>query len=148
MNLWILADRLLVPSLQNQALSALNKAIILYDGIQGKYINSEIFQRVWIHTGVRSCLRMYLVKVVVEQPARSRIRRPEHYPHEMLISMIHGMRRREERRIGRDAAARNPWKPSDQELKGFFVPEDVEGRKVVPAAPVPLVSKDSGFMDR
>jgi hypothetical protein len=90
---------------------------------------------------------MYLVKVIVELPARSRIRRSERYPQEMLISIIHGMRRREERRIGRNAAARDPWKPSDQELKGYFVPEDLEGRKVKPAAPDPLVSIDSGFME-
>ncbi len=146
-NLWILADRLLVPSLQNQSLAALDKARILYEGMKGKDLTDEIFQRVWTHTGVRSCLRMYLVKVIVELPARSRIGRPERYPHEMLVSIIHGMRRREERRIGRKAAAKYTWEPSDEDLKGYFVPEDVEDRKVVPAAPNPLVGNDSGFMD-
>lgn len=90
---------------------------------------------------------MYLVKVIVELPARSRIRRPERYPQEMLVSIIHGMRRREEQHIGRKAAARYAWEPSDQDLKVYFVPEDVEDRKVVPAAPDPLVGNDSGFMD-
>jgi hypothetical protein len=115
--------------------------------MEGKDLTDEIFQRVWTHTGLLSCLRMYLVKVIVELPARSRIRCPEQYPHEMLVSIIHGMRRREERRIGRKAAARDPWEPSNQDLKGYFVPEDVKDRKVVPAAPDPLVGNDSGFMD-
>lgn len=90
---------------------------------------------------------MYLVRVIVELPARSRIRRPERYPQEMLVSIIHEMRRREERRIGHNAAARDTWEPSDQEMKRYFVPEDVEARKVVPAAPDPLAGNDSGFMD-
>jgi hypothetical protein len=136
-----------VPSLQNQALAALDMVRVLYDGVKGKELTSNIFQRVWTHTGVRGCLKRYLVKVNVELPARSRIRRRENYPQEMLVSIIHGMRRREERRIGRDAAAPDPWEPSDQELTSYFVPEDVEGRKVVPAAPDPLIGNDSEFMD-
>jgi len=133
-----------VPSLQNQALAALDMVRVLYDGVKGKALSSKIYQHVWTHTGVRSRLKMYLVKVNVELPARSRLSRHEDYPQEMLVSIIHGMRRR---RIGRDAAATDPWEPSDQELQRYFVPEDVEGRKVVPAAPDPLIGNDSGFMD-
>jgi hypothetical protein len=124
-NLWILADRLLVPKLQNDALTALDQGRVDQKGI--KCFAPETFHRVWDNTTEDSMLRNYLVNSLVETKYGN-VKSPEHYPHGMLVAMINAMRAKD---MGRTLGKEHFWKPSTVELEKYFVPEDVEGRETV-----------------
>ena len=127
-NLWILADKILVPSLQNQALMSLE-----FDRSSGskERFASAIFHRVWDNTTEESPLRAYLVEVMVRKPKRGEITTPEHYPHGMLVAIINGLRKRERIHRVRDGSSQGSGEVPFEELKRFFVPEGANSRKVV-----------------
>lgn len=131
-NLWILADRLLVPSLQNQALVCLDLVRSKWgSGVPGTSLGSKIFKRVWDNTTEESPLRSYLVEAMVRKPKSGGIKYPEDYPHDMLVAIINGLRDREYNRNLREGVHHDSWIFSDAELDRFRVAEGVgvEARK-------------------
>jgi len=134
--LWILADKILAPQLQNQALIHLEAARLSDE--KSKRLGSGIFQYVWDNTTKESPLRTYLVQVMIKKAKKGDITYPEHYPHEMLVAILNGLRNREIERNPRLGTWQNVWKLSDAELEGFKVPENVESRKALPVHPDPL----------
>jgi hypothetical protein len=143
-NLWILADKILVPVLQNQTLGQLEVVRI---SSSKKRFSSAIFHRVWDNTTEDSPLRAYLVEVMIRKPKRGKIAFPGDYPHGMLVAMINRMRSREWDRNLRDGSSQGSWNIPAEELMDYLVSEDVESRKVVPAGPDPPAGNDSGFVD-
>ncbi len=140
-NLWILADRLLVPTLQTHVLAQLG--ISRKANEKGKSLSSGIFQRVWDNTIEGSPLRAYLVEAMVKKPKPSGIKCPSHYPHGMLIAIIDGLRDREWNRMLREGAQNSQWF-SDAELERFRVPEGLETRKTIPTHPEINTRNSSG----
>jgi hypothetical protein len=143
-NLWILADKLLVPVLQNQALRQLEVVRI---SSSKKRSSSAIFHRVWDNTTEESPLRACLVEVMIRKPKRGNTALPGDYPHGMLVAMIDGMRSREWDRNLCDGSSQGSWVIPAEELMDYLVSEDVESRKVVSTAPYLPTGNDSGFAE-
>ncbi|KAH7382019.1 hypothetical protein BKA64DRAFT_218554 [Cadophora sp. MPI-SDFR-AT-0126] len=110
--LWILADKLLVPSLQNQALSALNARRVL----DGTRLDSSMFNHVYENTASDSPLRRYIVDSC-SKGSRGPIMTLENYPPRLLVDIINEMR----------AVSVEPyWEPSQEEVATYFVPEEMK----------------------
>ncbi|PVH71819.1 hypothetical protein DL98DRAFT_89834 [Cadophora sp. DSE1049] len=113
--LWILADKLLVPSLQNQALSLLNARRVL----DGTRLDSTMFNYVYENTASDSPLRRYIVDAC-SKGSRGPIMTLENYPPRLLVDIINEMR----------AVSIEPyWEPSQEEVATYFVPEEVRKEK-------------------
>lgn len=117
-HLWILADRFLVPTLQNHAMDSLDVARLRGGSITGR----NTLHHIWDNTPEGSPLRMYITKCFVELLPGD-IRKPERYPHQMLVSMFNMVNRRDKTRKGK--SSNRPWEPSQEEWEGFLMPVEV-----------------------
>lgn len=115
-DLWILADKILVPSLQNQTLKLLEQCR-KEDG----RLSSSSFHRAYESTTEDSPLRKYLV-CACSHGGLAEIVNVDSYPHQLLVGIVNSMR----------AASRLPhWMPGEEELSEFFVPDNVERRRLL-----------------
>lgn len=118
--LWILADRILVPKLQNQIIRQLDERRVLE-----KRLPSSSFNFVYEHTTEGSLLRKY----IVDTRDYFTIRTVENYPKELLVSLVNAFGD-EHRSGGRGLRKRfNPQKIvgrlEDYELVEYYVDESV-----------------------
>jgi hypothetical protein len=115
--LWTLADRLLIPRLQNEALVVLDQLrVALHKRLD------NIFNHVYENTVEGSPLRRYVVQLSGSWfQSRKELINFERYPREILFDMVNFMR----------TGDRAAWvKFSEEELKQFFVGEgDTEQKK-------------------
>lgn len=110
LELWLLADRILIPRLQNETLAILNKA-------RYEHYSGGKFKRVYDNTHEGSPLREYLVSLAGTK-CGANIKYPESYPHEMLVDIVN-YGRAEKR-----TQASSKWvRYSEEELKKFYVEE-------------------------
>jgi hypothetical protein len=79
MSLWILADRILCPKLQNKAIRQLD-----IQRVAQKRIPAKEFTYVYENTVTNSPLRLY----IVDTRDYSRIQIPQNYPHELLVELL------------------------------------------------------------
>ena len=111
-DLWLLADRLLIPKLQNEALVALEQTRIALH-VRPKYS----FNHVYENTVEGSPLRRYMVQLGGSGfPSHKEIPlfQKDRYSKDMLFDMVNFMR----------TGNRENWvKFSEEELKQFFVSE-------------------------
>ena len=89
-HLWLLADRLLVPSLQNKALDLIEST---RQQKGNDRLPSEIFPVIYENTNAESALRLYVVRVC-SAPYLAKIKNTKNYPHEMLVDVINAIRHR------------------------------------------------------
>jgi hypothetical protein len=113
-NLWLLADLVLVPSLQNDAMAKLEEARLLR-----KKLPSSVLARVYEHTSKGSPLRRYIVRTW----SKSRIRTDEKYPLELLVDIINSPNHRACSTTGRTMTA-TAWKKGELPLGNYFVNEE------------------------
>lgn len=113
MNLWIFADRLLIPRLQNHTLEAIDRV-----RLKSKTFPSSVFHHVYEYTDKGSPLRRYIVDVMSRGKANP-LQYPERFPVELLVDIINVMRMRVEVGV---------IKFSEHDLKGYHVSEDVPSR--------------------
>jgi hypothetical protein len=110
--LWVLADRLLVPTLQNQALLVLDKQRQENtSGSKGSRPSSSSYNFAYENTKDDSPLPLYITEYCVAR--ESPILNPENYPHQMLVDIINTMRKR--------CPRRQVWKPSEADLESYMV---------------------------
>jgi ADP-dependent phosphofructokinase/glucokinase len=108
--LWILADRLLVPTLQNQALLVLDKQ--RQGGAPGSRPSSRNYNYAYEYTKDNSPLRLYIIEYCVLDK-QNRIHNTASYPHQMLVDIINATRKR--------YPVRQCWKPTQAELESYMV---------------------------
>jgi hypothetical protein len=106
--LWVLADRLLVPTLQNQALLLLDR-----QRREGFRPTSSSYNFAYENTKDNSPLRLYITECAVFDK-QVEIQNPGNYPHQMLVDIINATRKTYPRR--------HDWKPSTAELEKFMTP--------------------------
>ncbi|KAH7382021.1 hypothetical protein BKA64DRAFT_218609 [Cadophora sp. MPI-SDFR-AT-0126] len=112
--LWILADKLLIPRLQNDILSMLESAR------KTKGLPSAVFGYVYENTTEESLLRKYIVSMCLAKTEA--MKDPDHYPRELLLEIVAAVRRREKEAVMR--RERGQWRP---DLEEFFVDEREKG---------------------
>lgn len=117
MILWVLADKLLVPSLQNTAIDLLNQRR-LNDRMSGK-LESLFFNWVYTNTSERSMLRSYIVDTCSFGPLGDLVN-VDCYPKELLVGIITVMRREK---------SSETWKPKEAAMTWYHVPEDIKENK-------------------
>lgn len=119
--LWVLADRLLIPKLQNEVIVALDIASTHFTSARPTGAAST-----WVYqkTTSRSPLRRYLTHLVAAAPPNSKEPKLELYPTELLIDVIRFMRENDFKSI-------SCAKFTEEQLKQFFVKEDSESREEV-----------------
>jgi hypothetical protein len=108
--LWVLADRLLVPTLQNQALLVLDKQ--RQKDAPGSRPSSCYYNYAYEYTKDNSPLRLYIIEYCVLDRQKL-IHNSASYPHQMLVDIINATRRRYPRR--------QCWKLSETELESYMV---------------------------
>ena len=121
-DLWILADRFMIPPLQNQSIEKLNDA-----RLAGKVFTSDIPRRIYANTSEDSALRAYLVDMCIE--GTTAVLRDTD-PPQFLVDVINGMRIRldaKSKNGGSDKQLRK-WTPSKKWMKVYHVDENV-GRR-------------------
>ncbi|TVY78457.1 hypothetical protein LSUE1_G006516 [Lachnellula suecica] len=108
--LWILADRLLIPTLQNDTLEAIDRRRV---ALNARPV--PMFNKVYEYTSPSSPLRKYIIQLAGSGFDLGMVLlTPEKYPKELLVDMINFMRTGDQRK----------WvKFSKEELKQFFVDE-------------------------
>jgi len=79
MNVWLLADRVMVPRLQNEALALLERA-----GREGREFPPSQYQRIYRNTTKDSPLRACIVKMWPDLT----ISNSELYPRELLVDLV------------------------------------------------------------
>jgi hypothetical protein len=104
--LWVLADRLLVPTLQNQALLVLDK-----QRQENHRLPSSSYNFAYENTKDNSPLRLYITECCVYR--QHPIQNPKNYPHQMLVDIINAMRK--------TYPGRHVWKPSEIDLESYMV---------------------------
>jgi len=110
-NLWILADRLLIPTLQNEVIVAYEKALVAYK----KRPTETTLDYIYKNTTPGSLLRQYITRVV----ATRKVGNIERYPKDLLVDMISFMDMK-----GREPGLGSSAKEcSADELKQFFAKE-------------------------
>lgn len=105
-NLWILADRLLIPKLQNEVIFAFEQLRFCSN------LPARCFERAYT-TAPESALRRYIARLAVPTSSNYKGRKLENYPKELLVDML------------RSEYKNTPVAPiSAEELKEFLVEED------------------------
>ncbi|PVH71817.1 hypothetical protein DL98DRAFT_577183 [Cadophora sp. DSE1049] len=112
--LWILADKLLIPRLQNDILSMLEAAR------KSKGLPSAVFGYVYENTTEESMLRKYIVAMCLSKTET--MKNPDDYPRELLLEIVVAARRREKDALTR--RERGQWRP---DLEEYFVDEREAG---------------------
>lgn len=89
-HLWLLADRLLVPCLQNQAIDCIE-----YTRQQkgNDRLPSELFPLIYDNTTAESALRKYAIQVC-SALYLAQIKNTKNYPMQMLVDIINAVRER------------------------------------------------------
>lgn len=115
--LWILAERMRMPRLQNQALNTL-------DQMRGgaELIPQSTYKRVYDRTKDGSPLRRYIVSLVSR--GKSPLTQPFYFPHQMLYDVVNQMKK---------VSAKSLLRYTDDELRSFYVPQV----KSTPASSLP-----------
>jgi hypothetical protein len=108
--LWVLADRLLVPRLQNQAMAVLDNQ--RRENAPGSRPSSTSYNFAYENTKENSPLRLYITEYCVFD-RQNQIQYPGNYPHQMLVDIINYTRRKYPRR--------GCWKPSQKDLESYMV---------------------------
>ncbi|KAK0112499.1 hypothetical protein ONS96_001735 [Cadophora gregata f. sp. sojae] len=108
--LWILADKMLIPRLQNDILSMLEEAR------KSKGLPSAVFAYVYENTAEGSVLRRYIVEMCMAKTEA--MKNPDDYPRELLLEIVVEGRRREREALVR--RERGQWRP---DLEDFWVDE-------------------------
>jgi hypothetical protein len=121
LNLWMFADRVLSPKLQNQTIECLEKVRIKV----GRLSSAE-FNRVWENTSKDSQLRRYIT-IVSSENMLAKITHPDRYPHELLADIINNMREETRKRMSPRLVL------STEQIRGFYVnyvnEEELPGRQ-------------------
>ncbi|KAF4630059.1 hypothetical protein G7Y89_g8080 [Cudoniella acicularis] len=81
--LWLLADWVMCPSLQNETLTLLDKVRVRTPS--NRALPSSEYHKIYDNTNEDSPLRRYVVDT---RPPRMPISNPDNYPHEMLVDVI------------------------------------------------------------
>ena len=111
-NVWILADEKLIPSLQNQVIEALN------DQFAKEGVPTEVFGLVYEHTTEHSPLRAMIVDLCVSQLAN--IEFGDDVPREVLIDIL---------KASADSKSHKANKLSKDKIKKYFVEEEAFERR-------------------
>ncbi|KAH7382020.1 hypothetical protein BKA64DRAFT_713263 [Cadophora sp. MPI-SDFR-AT-0126] len=97
-HLWLLADRILVPSLQNQVINLIERT---RQQKGNDRLPSELFPYIYKYTTAESALRLYLIRVC-SAPYLAQIKNTKNYPHQLLVDIINAIR---DRSTGKDRLA-------------------------------------------
>lgn len=111
--LWLLADRILVSSLQNQAIDLIERT---RQQKGNDRLPSEIFPIIYDNTNVNSGLRLYVVRVC-SAPYLAQIKNSKNYPPQFLLDIVNAIR---DRSTGKDRLASVLMTP-------YHVPEERGG---------------------
>ncbi|KAH7333112.1 hypothetical protein BKA65DRAFT_40143 [Rhexocercosporidium sp. MPI-PUGE-AT-0058] len=103
-HLWLLADRILVPSLQNQAIDLIEQT---RQQKGNDRLPSELFPIIYENTNADSALRLYVVRVC-SAPYLAQIKNAKNYPPQLLLDIVNAIR---ERATGKDRLASVPMTP-------------------------------------
>jgi hypothetical protein len=114
-NLWLLADLVLVPRLQNEAMWKLEEARLLR-----KRLPSRVLARAYEHTSKGSPLRRYIVRTWSK--SRNCVDYDK-YPRELLVDIINSPNYRACSKTGRTMTT-TAWKEEDLPLSNYFVNEE------------------------
>ncbi|KAE8444329.1 hypothetical protein EG329_000639 [Mollisiaceae sp. DMI_Dod_QoI] len=117
-NLWILADHVLVPRLQNHALVSLDAA-----RVSAKRIPARLFQRIYENTAPESPLRSYLIDYCVNTVRE--IATPESYPSQLLADIVNETRMQMKAQLKSERRSTR-WELSTEDLAQYAVDEDVD----------------------
>jgi len=119
-DLWILADRVICPKLQNQTIIRLDQARLIR-----KRLPSSKFKCIYENTSDQSPLRAYVLDSCI-YGKQTQIPEPSYYPHELLVDIINTSRAE---RIGLCGVASSYWAPSPEDLEYYFVSEDIAAKE-------------------
>ncbi|KAH9212761.1 hypothetical protein DL95DRAFT_391069 [Leptodontidium sp. 2 PMI_412] len=111
--LWLLADRILVSSLQNQAIDLIERT---RQQKGNDRLPSEIFPIIYDNTNANSGLRLYVVRVC-SAPYLAQIKNSKNYPPQFLLDIVNAIR---DRSTGKDRLASVLMTP-------YHVPEEGGG---------------------
>ena len=120
-NLWILGDKILAPSLQNAAMIAIDQCRVLALERRTWPFSKSILTSVWDKTTEGSKLRAYLVDFMVTHsgPLKSHAQ----YPPEMLMALVNTLL---QDRINYESRMGGLWTSCIKPLEMYFVPVEVE----------------------
>ncbi|KAN0104363.1 hypothetical protein V8E51_010108 [Hyaloscypha variabilis] len=113
-DLWLLADLVLVPRLQNDAMEKLEEARLLRKGLP-----TSVLTRAYNHTAKGSLLRRYIVRTW----KNSKISGSDNYPCQFLVDLVNDSSYRACSETGK-ALKWNGWKTRELDLNQFFITEE------------------------
>ena len=119
--LWILADRFMMPALQNCAIEALNQA-----RIQGSSVSADLVKRIYDNTTEGSPLRAYIVDVFVKDTTGG-LR--DNDPPQFMVDVVNEMRALARASKKRKAEETPKWQPSAKHMKMYHVDFDRAHRR-------------------
>jgi hypothetical protein len=113
-DLWLLADLVLVPRLQNDAMEKLAEARLLRKGLP-----TSVLTRAYNHTAKGSLLRRYIVRTW----KNSKISGSDNYPRQFLVDLVNDSSYRACSETGK-ALKWKGWKTRELDLNQFFISEE------------------------
>lgn len=112
-DLWILADTILAPRLQNHTLEAIDEARVAY-----RRIPRLLFHQIYNGTSQGSMLRRYLIDYCVNSPRETA--EVDNHPPQLLVDIINEIRSQT-----RAQGKTRRWQVRDEDWTKYLVDEDV-----------------------
>ncbi len=112
-NLWVLADSILVPGLQNKAMEAINEHAANHADLP-----ADFFVHLYECTTPESKLRALFVDMAVAFP--NSITKPRKLPYEMLVDIV---------KRNAESHCRQPTRFSKDKMSKYFVDEDIPEKR-------------------
>jgi len=112
-NLWVLADSILVPALQNKAMEAINEHATKHADLP-----SGFFVHLYQTTTEESKLRALFIDMFVAFP--NSITNPHELPYEMLVDIV---------KATAETHTRQPTRFSKDKMSKYFVDEEIPERR-------------------